>query len=194
MTRTSAARYGAGMAALLPGRLPAQDPDRAPVLLVLAAARIPPAETPSGASAWPAWGSLWLTLLRSKVNIGLRYALLTYPLAIPFVSRLFEARRPPRSGLGAVALAALRWFGLASVASGTRPLSYFNELGGGPRQGWLYLADSNLDWGQDFDALAGRSSGWGSRVTTDLISERRCRARPRRLPLPEPEQGSRSSP
>lgn len=28
-------------------------------------------------------------------------------------------------------------------------LAYFNELIGGPRRGHLYLADSNIDWGQD---------------------------------------------
>jgi len=32
-------------------------------------------------------------------------------------------------------------------------LSYFNELAGGPRNGYEHLADSNLDWGQDLPAL-----------------------------------------
>lgn len=34
-------------------------------------------------------------------------------------------------------------------------LSYFNELIGGPDNGWRYLRDSNIDWGQDLPALAG---------------------------------------
>jgi hypothetical protein len=33
-------------------------------------------------------------------------------------------------------------------------LSYFNELIGGPGRGHLYLADSNIDWGQDLKRLA----------------------------------------
>src|SRR5439155_5938092 len=33
-------------------------------------------------------------------------------------------------------------------------LSYFNELVGGPREGWRWLVDSNLDWGQDMKRLA----------------------------------------
>ncbi len=33
-------------------------------------------------------------------------------------------------------------------------LSYFNELIGGPANGHLYLADSNIDWGQDLKRLA----------------------------------------
>jgi len=32
-------------------------------------------------------------------------------------------------------------------------LAYFNELAGGPRNGYRYLVDSNVDWGQSFKAL-----------------------------------------
>jgi hypothetical protein len=33
-------------------------------------------------------------------------------------------------------------------------LSYFNELAGGPENGWKYFVDSNYDWGQDLKPLA----------------------------------------
>jgi hypothetical protein len=32
-------------------------------------------------------------------------------------------------------------------------LAYFNELVGGPNNGYLYVVDSNLDWGQDLKRL-----------------------------------------
>jgi hypothetical protein len=32
-------------------------------------------------------------------------------------------------------------------------LTYFNELVGGPANGYRYVTDSNLDWGQDFKRL-----------------------------------------
>jgi len=32
-------------------------------------------------------------------------------------------------------------------------LAYFNEIAGGPEQGWRWLVDSNLDWGQDLIGL-----------------------------------------
>jgi hypothetical protein len=32
-------------------------------------------------------------------------------------------------------------------------LAYFNESVGGPEQGYRYLSDSNLDWGQDLKGL-----------------------------------------
>ena len=34
-------------------------------------------------------------------------------------------------------------------------LAYFNELAGGPRNGYKYLVDSNLDWGQELMQLKG---------------------------------------
>ena len=33
-------------------------------------------------------------------------------------------------------------------------LAYFNELTGGPDKGYLYVVDSNLDWGQDLKRLS----------------------------------------
>jgi len=32
-------------------------------------------------------------------------------------------------------------------------LSYFNEIAGGPENGYIYATDSNLDWGQDLKRL-----------------------------------------
>jgi hypothetical protein len=32
-------------------------------------------------------------------------------------------------------------------------LAYFNRLAGGSEKGWVYLADSNVDWGQDLPSL-----------------------------------------
>jgi hypothetical protein len=42
-------------------------------------------------------------------------------------------------------------------------LSYFNRLSGGPAVGYRYLADSNIDWGQDLPALREALSNLGSR-------------------------------
>jgi hypothetical protein len=33
-------------------------------------------------------------------------------------------------------------------------ISYFNEIVGGPKNGWRYLRDSNIDWGEDLPALS----------------------------------------
>ena len=144
-------------------------------LFVLCAARARWARpTPWDAVALAFLGILWLMLVRNKVNIGVRYALLTYPIAICYVARMFEPRAVRDRLWGPISLAAVAWFACASYDASGRYLSYFNEIGGGPRSGWMYLADSNLDWGQDFDALASAVKRLDIReVTTDVSSERR---------------------
>jgi hypothetical protein len=115
----------------------------------------------------------WVVLIQSRVNIGVRYALLTYPLVVPFVARLFEPNRLRDRLWGPVVCAALVWFLWASAAAHPRYLSYFNELGGGPHNGWLYLADSNIDWGQDYGAMLAALKKRGIReVTTSVFSSR----------------------
>jgi len=51
----------------------------------------------------------------------------------------------------------LLWYAGGTVAAFPHYIGYFNELAGGPRlphHGHRYLADSNLDWGQDWMRLA----------------------------------------
>src|SRR5207253_3699624 len=42
---------------------------------------------------------------------------------------------------------------ISAVRIGPHYLSYFNAAAGGPQEAWRYLADSNIDWGQDLPAL-----------------------------------------
>jgi hypothetical protein len=41
------------------------------------------------------------------------------------------------------------WLAVSSLSSHPHYLSYFNEIAGGPGNGWRWLLDSNIDWGQD---------------------------------------------
>jgi hypothetical protein len=119
-------------------------------------------------------GVLWLMLVRNKVNIGLRYALLTYPIAAVFIARQFGPALARDRVWTPICVLALAWFAWVSIGCGTRCLSYFNELAGGPRAGAMFLSDSNIDWGQDFDRLAVAVERLGIReLTTDLLGERR---------------------
>ena len=47
----------------------------------------------------------------------------------------------------------LAWLAVSSMHAYPHGISYFNEWIGGPAEGWRYLADSNIDWGQDLPAL-----------------------------------------
>ncbi|WP_435011550.1 ArnT family glycosyltransferase [Tundrisphaera lichenicola] len=92
--------------------------------------------------------------IASKLNIGHRYMLLIYPLAIllavDWIGELASRRRVRAIALG-VALLAWQAISLAGIAP--HYLSYFNSLCGGPREGYRYLVDSSLDWGQDLPTL-----------------------------------------
>lgn len=94
-------------------------------------------------------------VLSSGKDIGLRYILPAYPflfvLAGVGVADLVRARRSWRQAL-AVALCA--WYCTGAARIHPDHLAYFNELVGGPANGHRYLADSNLDWGQDLKQLA----------------------------------------
>jgi 4-amino-4-deoxy-L-arabinose transferase-like glycosyltransferase len=58
-----------------------------------------------------------------------------------------------RRALGVATLALLAWHVAESISVRPSYLAYFNQLAGGPSQGYLHLADSSLDWGQDLPAL-----------------------------------------
>ncbi len=85
-------------------------------------------------------------------DIGLRYILPIYPFLFVFASkaaRLFLSNKL-RIGLG---VAAMIWYVGTSCYIHPHYLAYFNELIGGPDNGYKYLVDSNLDWGQDLKGL-----------------------------------------
>ncbi len=77
----------------------------------------------------------------------IRYMLPCLPAMCVFSGSALEmaSRKAITCGIGIL----LVW-GIASSASiYPYSLSYFNELAGGPKGGWRYLLDANVDWGQD---------------------------------------------
>ena len=91
--------------------------------------------------------------LLSSVNIGYRHLLPLLPFlaigAAQAVSQLTPARGPSRLVRRTVGTVAIAWLIVGTVAALPTPLTYFNELAGGPANGYRYLVDSNLDWGQN---------------------------------------------
>jgi hypothetical protein len=57
-----------------------------------------------------------------------------------------------RAGRAAIAVC-IAWLAASSLHAWPHGIGYFNEWIGGPAQGWRYLADSNVDWGQDLPEL-----------------------------------------
>ena len=93
----------------------------------------------------------------SHINIGYRHILPMLPFLLVFGSQV--ASRPwPTEGrrYARVALLSglLAWHVAGTLRVAPHYLAFFNELVGGPREGYKYLVDSNLDWGQDLVGLA----------------------------------------
>jgi hypothetical protein len=92
--------------------------------------------------------------MMGRLNIGHRHLLPIYPYLFILAAR--AAARGLRSGhwawrAGTAAL--LAWYAVGTLRVHPDYLSYFNELAGGPANGYRLLADSNVDWGQDLKDL-----------------------------------------
>ncbi len=88
----------------------------------------------------------------NHLDIGLRYILPVYPFLFVFASKAAQTFLWNRR-LTALSVAAAGWYVAASCYIHPHYLAYFNELVGGPDNGYKYLVDSNLDWGQDLKGL-----------------------------------------
>lgn len=110
-----------------------------------------------------AWGlatfALAYTLLAlgARLNIGQRHLLPLYPLVAIVAGASVECWRWPARGVArwsavGVLVSALA-VPISTLAQGPHFLAYFNVLAGGPLSGHRFLADSNVDWGQDLKRL-----------------------------------------
>lgn len=91
-------------------------------------------------------------VINGRLNIGHRHLLPIYP-ALFVLAGAAVAWLRRRVGRVVVAVM-LVWLAVANLRIHPHYLAYFNELVGGPTHGHLYLADSNIDWGQDLLRLA----------------------------------------
>jgi len=114
-----------------------------------------------------------------RLDIGFRYFLPALPFLFVFIARVAApggylplalpsawraagaqdagsqetgvqaAGRRGQSWRAAAAGGLVAWLFASSFSVHPHYLAYFNELAGGPANGWRWLIDSNLDWGQD---------------------------------------------
>ena len=116
--------------------------------------------------------------LLSHLNIGERHLLPLYPLVFAFAgAAIVSARRfAGKAVLGAL----LAWLAAANLRCFPNYLAYFNEVipaarlaGSRLTEPYQYLADSNLDWGQDLLRLRGLGRAPAGRpAKTGLFRER----------------------
>ncbi len=97
----------------------------------------------------------WLTSLNTKLNIGIRHLLPAFPFTFILIANVLTLiLKPPYLKIKYAVLSAFFVWQIISVIS-VFPhfLAYFNELVGGPENGYLYVVNSNIDWGQDLKRL-----------------------------------------
>src|SRR3989339_530729 len=85
-------------------------------------------------------------ILFTNSNPGIRYLLPIFPFLYIYVSDLANSKKMV---FNSILWLLIGWFAVGSIIIHPHYLAYFNEFIGGPKNGYKYLADSNIDWGQD---------------------------------------------
>jgi 4-amino-4-deoxy-L-arabinose transferase-like glycosyltransferase len=112
--------------------------------------RVPISRRELWEAALPAVVLLASMVLFNRLNIGVRYLLPVFPLALLLAAPVWHGGRRWQPWLAGALL--LLHVGTAAMIH-PRYLSYFNLAVGGPSAGHGVLLDSNLDWGQDLYRL-----------------------------------------
>jgi len=111
--------------------------------------------------AWPSTYPLLVPVLiylatclsSQALNIGYRHILPLLPFLFVLASGVARSIELRHRAHATACLLLVAWHIVASIRIYPDYLAYFNELAGGPDNGWRYLVDSNLDWGQDLKGL-----------------------------------------
>ena len=103
--------------------------------------------------------------MTGKLQIGIRHVLPVLPFIYLFAVFYLCRGRWVYGLLGLIALA-----GVEGARVHPDYLPFFNVLAGGPENGSKYLADSNLDWGQDVARLAAYIKSTGRTDYTIKVS------------------------
>ena len=97
----------------------------------------------------------WATSITGNLNIGLRHVLPTFPfiylLTAGQITKWMQNLKALKLPVVALLIA---WLIVETISIYPHYLAYFNQWAGGPDKGYIYVADSNLDWGQDLKRLA----------------------------------------
>jgi 4-amino-4-deoxy-L-arabinose transferase-like glycosyltransferase len=92
--------------------------------------------------------------LASHLNIGHRHLLPIYPaIFIACGACTYFVRMQSGKAVAIFAGAMMFWQIIESSLLRPDYLSYFNQVAGGPKNGYKHLVDSSLDWGQDLPVL-----------------------------------------
>jgi hypothetical protein len=89
-----------------------------------------------------------------KAQIGIRFLLIIFPILIIFSTRIFRHWKNFSRGARIIAGLAGCYLIISVVSYYPNYISYFNEFVLNRTNAYQYLADSNLDWGQNAEKMA----------------------------------------
>ena len=97
------------------------------------------------------YGAIAIT---SQLNIGHRHLLPIYPALFIGCGAVVDLASKNRTAILTTTVGIILFWQIGeSFAIRPNYLAYFNEVAGGPSDGYKHLADSSVDWGQDLPAL-----------------------------------------
>lgn len=96
--------------------------------------------------------------ITGNLNIGFRHLFPILPFILIFISKEVVAfgnriTKNQRKYFWSIVFVLLAWLGAETAFAYPNYLAYFNETVGGPKNGYKYVTDSNVDWGQDLKRL-----------------------------------------
>lgn len=87
----------------------------------------------------------------AQLQLGIRHILPLFPFIYMLTSG--QIARIKKPAFKAVTVILIIWLAASSLLIFPSYLAYYNELIGGPKNGYVYFVDSNTDWGQDLKRL-----------------------------------------
>jgi hypothetical protein len=95
-------------------------------------------------------GSAFFLFVTMKSGVQfLRYTLPALPFILIWASQVAAECRTRPLWFRSIIVGGVVWGIGSSISVFPHSLSYYNELAGGPRTGYLHLIDDSYDWGQD---------------------------------------------
>jgi len=97
----------------------------------------------------------WAVSIKGNLNIGVRHLLPVFPPTFTLVAGMIAKglKEPYLKLKYSLLMILILWQAFSVISIYPHFLAYFNEIVGGPNQGYIYVVDSNLDWGQDLKRL-----------------------------------------
>jgi hypothetical protein len=89
----------------------------------------------------------------THIHIGIRFLLPVFPLICLAVCNVLETKCLKNKTGKIILFLFIIAYITPVISNYPNYLSYFNRIAGGPGNGYKWLIDSNLDWGQDLPAL-----------------------------------------